>query len=77
MELIMQNKFLHTLESCWLCLRFPFLYPRNRFSGKHHQYMLQHILWKLCHKAITQISIVAKVQKASNQLKETRVEVKF
>lgn len=26
----------HTLESICLCLRFPFLYPRNRFSGVHH-----------------------------------------
>lgn len=34
-EIMKQNKFLHTLESCWLCLRFPFLYTRNRFNGKH------------------------------------------
>jgi len=35
----MSNKFhnfLHTLESCWLCMKYPFLYPRNRFSGKHY-----------------------------------------
>lgn len=32
---MVKNKFFHTLESIWLCIRFPFLYPRNRFSGKH------------------------------------------
>lgn len=26
----------HTIYSCYMCLRFPFLYPRNRFSGKHY-----------------------------------------
>lgn len=26
----------HTVYSCYLCLRFPFLYPRNRFSDKHY-----------------------------------------
>jgi hypothetical protein len=42
-----QNKFIksikqigfnikHTVESCYLCMRFPFLYPRNRFSGMHY-----------------------------------------
>lgn len=28
------NNFIHTLESCWLCIRFPFLYPRNVWTGK-------------------------------------------
>lgn len=26
----------HTLYSCYLCIRFPFLYPRNRFTGRHY-----------------------------------------
>lgn len=30
------KNFLHTIESCYLCIRFPFLYPRNRFTGRHH-----------------------------------------
>lgn len=30
------KSFIHTIYSCYLCLRFPFLYPRNRFSGKHY-----------------------------------------
>lgn len=39
------EKFLHTLESCYLCIRFPFLYPRNRFTGKHYNN------WELLDKA--------------------------
>ena len=26
----------HTIDSTILCIRFPFLYPRNRFSGLHY-----------------------------------------
>lgn len=33
-----------TPKSIYLCLRFPFLYPRNRFSGKHYTN------WKLRNK---------------------------
>ena len=29
-------RFAHAVESFWLCVRFPFLYPRNRFTGKHY-----------------------------------------
>ena len=29
-------KLLKIIESTYLCLRFPFLYPRNRFTGLHH-----------------------------------------
>lgn len=30
------NQFIHTLESIWLCMRYPFLYPRNRWNGLHY-----------------------------------------
>ena len=61
-----ETKLYKVLESSLLCLRFPFLYPRNRFDGKHHNHMLQHILWKLGQKSITTISITTKVQKAND-----------
>ena len=32
----MKSKFLKTIKATWLCIRFPFLYPRNRFTGKHY-----------------------------------------
>lgn len=30
------NKFKKILKSTLLCLRYPYLYPRNRFTGLHH-----------------------------------------
>ena len=30
------NKFIKCLKATILCIRFPFLYPRNRFTGKHY-----------------------------------------
>lgn len=66
MKKFKETKLYKVMESSWLCLRFPFLYPRNRFDGKHHHNTLQHILWKLRSKAITTFSITTKVQKANN-----------
>ena len=66
MKTFKETKLYKLLDATWLCLRFPFLYPRNRFDGKHHHYMLQHTLWKLRPKAITQISVTTKVQKAND-----------
>lgn len=45
-------KFCHTLDSIYLCLKYPFLYPRNRFSGLHYNnYKILNIIDKLKHKA--------------------------
>lgn len=33
------RKLREIINSIVLCLRFPFLYPRNRFSGKHEAYI--------------------------------------
>lgn len=57
------NKFLHTLEACWLCMRFPFLYPRNRFTGRHRTNILGGILWKLRKYSIQEISITGTQEK--------------
>ena len=32
----MENKFIHTIKSIALCIKYPFLYPRNRFTGLHY-----------------------------------------
>jgi len=66
MKTFKETKLYKVLESSWLCLRFPFLYPRNRFDGKHHHYMLNHILWKLHPSAVTTFSITTNVQKAED-----------
>ena len=49
-----------------LCLRFPFLYPRNRFDGKHHANVLGTWVWKLKQKAIRDILILPKLNKEIN-----------
>lgn len=49
-----------------LCLRFPFLYPRNRFDGKHHTDVLGTCVWKLKQKAIRDILILPKLNKEIN-----------
>lgn len=49
------------LESCYLCLRFPFLYPRNRWTGRHKVNILHSVLWKLYQKSVDEISITARL----------------
>ena len=39
-------RFLHTIDSTYLCIRFPFLYPRNRFTGRHYTNWKLHELEK-------------------------------
>ena len=31
-----KRKIVKPIKSTFLCLRYPFLYPRNRFTGKHY-----------------------------------------
>ena len=36
----------HTIESCYLCSRFVFLYPRNRWTGTHwHSWKIREYLY--------------------------------
>ena len=43
-----KTKLYKVLESTWLCIKFPFLYPRNRQTGTHwhslkiHEYLYGH-----------------------------------
>ena len=37
---------LHTIDSCYLCIRFPFLYTRNRFTNTHYTNWKLHELEK-------------------------------
>lgn len=37
-------KFMHIIDSSYLCLRYPYLYPRNRFTGRHYNnYKITHL----------------------------------
>ena len=32
----MKKKVKKTIYSCYMCIKYPFLYPRNRFTGLHY-----------------------------------------
>lgn len=55
------NKFNEILKSWYLCLKYPFLYPRNRFTGRNRKNVLGHLLWKLNNQSIQNISITGKL----------------
>lgn len=39
-------RFVKTLNDIWLCIKYPFLYPRNRWTGKHWEsYILRKYLY--------------------------------
>ena len=40
----MKNKFFKTIKSTYLCVKYPFLYPRDRRTGKHYNN------WKIIEK---------------------------
>lgn len=53
------KKFYKILNSIYLCLRFPFLYPRNRFTDRHHvsPNWLLRLTNKYYNKAYTEIQL--------------------
>lgn len=60
------KKIKNIVISTVLCLRFPFLYPRNRFDGKYHANLLGTWVWKLKRKAIRDILIQPKLNREIN-----------
>ena len=60
------KKIKDVISASILCLRFPFLYPRNRFDGKHHTDVLGTWCWKLKQKAIQDILILPKLNREIN-----------
>ena len=58
-----ENKIIKAIKSSILCIRFPFLYPRNRFDGSHHAYKLDNLRYKLYKKSIQEIGVTAKLDK--------------
>lgn len=57
------KNFKTILYNCYLCLRFPFLYPRNRFTDRHRVNALGSILYRLRQESIQNISITGKLEK--------------
>ena len=67
------KKITNYIKASLLCIRFPFLYPRNRFDGKHHAYKLNSKLYKLKEQAIIELGITATIRKPKESL-TTHVE---
>lgn len=61
------NKFLHTLESCWICFRFPFLYPRNRFTDRHQVKALYRYTRNLHNSSTQSVTITGQLEKEKDK----------
>ena len=55
------KKILKIPYHTYMCIKYPFLYPRNRWDGKHHAYMLNNLKCKLWNNSIREIYITGKV----------------
>ena len=60
------KKIKNIIKSTILCIRFPFLYPRNRFDGEHHCGLLSNWTYKLRLKAWQSFIITGKVNKSDD-----------
>ena len=69
----MFNKIKKIINNIILCIRFPFLYPRNRFTGRHHvspNWLLK-LTNKYHRKAYTKISLGYRFYKDPKDCTET------
>lgn len=55
------------IKSSILCIRFPFLYPRNRWDDEHHTNLLLNLSSKLRKKAQQEIQIVVRLDKTGER----------
>ena len=67
------------LNSISLCIRFPFLYPRNRFSGKHTVYInwMANLIYKYYCKSYYSVSLYYKFYKDPQECTTTTKQVFF
>lgn len=66
------KKILGIINSIVLCFRFPFLYPRNRFSGKHEVYIswIMKLYNKLHKKSVDKFILSYKFHKDPEEFKD-------
>lgn len=57
------NKIKRILYSTYMCIRYPFLYPRNRFTDKHRVNLLYRSINKLHNQSRQEIGITGKLVK--------------
>ena len=62
-----ENKIVKTIKDSILCIKYPFLYPRNRFDGKHHAHKLSRQLGKLYRESIEEIYITGRLEKENKE----------
>lgn len=65
------QKIKKIINASILCLKYPFLYPRNRWDNKHHARILSKQRYKLYEKSIEEIYLTAKLSKGNEQLCES------
>ena len=61
------KKLKNIIKSTILCIRFPFLYPRNRWDDEHHTNLLLNLSSKLRKKAQQEIQIVVRLDKTGER----------
>ena len=71
------NKIKDVFNASILCLRFPFLYPRNRFDDKYHADLLSDWAYKLKWKGNQEIGITAKINKSNDYFTNNAAFLKY
>lgn len=64
------RKIKDAVNASILCLRFPFLYPRNRWDGKHHCCVLGNLRYRLQQKSTLNVGITGKLEKNTKRCPE-------
>lgn len=57
------KKIKRILYSTYMCIRYPFLYPRNRFTDRHKVNVLGNLIYNLHHDSTLDIGITGKLVK--------------
>ena len=56
-----RTKLYDLIHSTYMCIKYPFLYPRNRFTGTHRTNALHKLISWAKDKGIINVSITAKI----------------
>lgn len=55
------KKILRIPYCTYMCIKYPFLYPRNRFTDKYHANILGNLIYKLHHKSVFTLHVTGKL----------------
>lgn len=61
------NKLKKALKASLLCIKYPFLYPRNRWDNRHHTYLLSGYTHRLYKKSTLGVGITGKLIKDNSK----------